>query len=204
MLTLYHYHFFEKRGGVFAHNHHIRHPEQFPPFLYPRPEAQPTVSMKTNRNIHSAVIITCLVIIALWWYQSPIGPGGRNKYGIIRVSWINDERVAGAGDLVIALSRTPSKDAEGGKLSSISPGLTISPGSSLDPSDTRAIESVLKKIDGGAIGVIDDVDTEANTITFRAITPPQGWPAQANENWTTPTTMSPSSYIRITPPKRTL
>lgn len=151
---------------------------------------------KTRQQLLIAVIVLCLIAVAYWWYQSPYGPGGRNKYGIIQVSWTNT--TTGVGNLVIALSRTPSKDVKGGKVSSITPGLAVSSSTTLSAADAKTVEGLLGKIDGQ---VISDIDTGANTITFSSITPPAGWPV--GKNWTAPTTTgsldSPSAYLNVLP-----
>ncbi|GFR89457.1 hypothetical protein ElyMa_002543600 [Elysia marginata] len=150
---------------------------------------------KTRQRLLFAVIFLCLLIIAYWWYQSPYGPGGRNKYGIVRVSWSNTNPKVGT--LVLALSRTPSKNVKGGKVSSISPGLVVSASTSLSAPNAKIVERML----GGIVGqTISDVDTGANTITLKSITLLPEWPADTN--WTASTTIAthvPSAHLVVFP-----
>jgi hypothetical protein len=155
---------------------------------------------KTRQQLLIAVIVLCLIAIAYWWYQSPYGPGGENKYGIIQVSWTNSAKTAGVGNLVIALSRSPKPDVKGGKVSSITSGLEVSSTTSLSAADAKTVESLLPKIEGQ---VIDSIDTGGNTITFTSMQAPSGWPALAGESWTVVTTTrskaTPTAYINVLP-----
>lgn len=155
---------------------------------------------KTKQHLLIAVIVLCLIAIAYWWYQSPYGPGGENKYGIIQVSWKNNTTTAGVGDLVIALSRSPKKNVKGGKVSSITSGLAVSSSTTLTAADAKTVKSLLPKIAGQ---VIDSIDTGGNTITFTSVQAPSGWPAQVGGAWTAVTTTgskhTPSASIIILP-----
>jgi len=156
---------------------------------------------KNRQRLLIAVIAFCLVFIAYWWYQSPYGPGGRYKYGLIQVSWTNG--ASGAGTLVLALDRSPAKTVCAGKVSSFTSGLTVHASDSLTSADAETVQSLLPSITGQAISAID---TGANTITFAGITPPKGWPpapsSGKNPTWVAGTTNKkggPSSSINVIP-----
>lgn len=155
---------------------------------------------KTKQQLLIAVIILCLIAIAYWWYQSPYGPGGENKYGIIQVSWTNNATTAGVGGLVIALSRSPADDVKGAKVSSITSGLVVGSSTTLTAADAKTVENLLPKIDGQ---VIDTIDPKGRTITFSSMQAPSGWPAQVGKSWTAATTtgskQTPSASINILP-----
>lgn len=155
---------------------------------------------KTKQQLLIAVIVLCLIAIAYWWYQSPHGPGGENKYGIIQVSWTNHATTAGVGNLVIALSRSPKPDVKGGKVSSITSGLEVSSSTTLSAADAKTVESLLPKIKGQ---VIDSIDAGGNTITFTSMQAPSGWPAQVGKSWTAATITgskkTPTASINVLP-----
>lgn len=158
------------------------------------------MDQKTKQQLLIAVIVLCLIAIAYWWYQSPYGPGGENKYGIIQVSWSNNKTTKGVGKLVIALSRSPKPEVKGGKVSSITSGLEVLSSTTLSAADAKAVESLLSKIEGQ---VIDSIDTGGNTITFTSIQAPSGWPAQVGNFWTATTAtgskMTPTASINVLP-----
>lgn len=159
---------------------------------------------KTKQPLLIAVIIICLIVLAYWWYQSPYGPGGENTYGIIQVSWTNSATTAGVGDLVIALSRSPKTDVKGGRVSSITSGLTVLSSTTLTAAEAKTVEILLPKIVGQ---VVDAIDTGGNTITCTSMQAPSGWPARVGKSWTaaisqattTSPNQTPSASIRIRP-----
>jgi len=161
---------------------------------------------KTKEQVLTAVIVLCLIFIAYWWYQSQYGPGGKNKYGVTQLTWKNSATTAGVGDLVVALSRTPTKNVTGGKVSSVTSGFTVQSDSKLGgltPAQATAVEKLFSKIDGVAISAID---VGANTITFSSMTAPAGWPGTAVKAvWTATTTTgskgAPSASLNIIPSK---
>ena len=156
---------------------------------------------KTRQLLLIAVITICLIFITYWWYQSPYGPGGRYKYGLIQVSWTNG--ASGKGTLVLALNRPPAKTVCAGKISSFTSGLTINNSDSLTSADAILVQILLPKITDR---IINAIDMGANTITFAEITPPKGWPFASsvgkNPTWVASTTDSkknPSSSINVIP-----
>ena len=67
----------------------------------------------------AAVIVLCLIILWRWWYSSPLGPGGRNTYGITNITWFDgntpplglpsysDSKEIWSKGLVLTLDRSP-------------------------------------------------------------------------------------------------
>jgi hypothetical protein len=141
---------------------------------------------KTRQQLLLAVIVVCLIAIAYWWYQSQYGPGGRNKYGIIQVSWKNSSTAAGFGDLVFALDRSPGAGLAGGKVSSITAGFAVQASTTLPSAGAKTVQALLPKNISSL--TISSVDASGNTVTFKNVTAPTGWPGTAVKSvWSTTT-----------------
>jgi hypothetical protein len=161
---------------------------------------------KAQERALTAVIILCLIFIAVWWYRSPYGPVGKNKYGVVRLTWKNSATTAGVGDLVVALSRTPNSNVKGGTVYSIAPGLSVQPDTAqggLTSAQAAAVEKLFSSLSGAAVS---GFDAGGNTVTFGAIAAPAGWPGTATSVVWTATTVTgpkgdPSASLTITPSK---
>lgn len=139
---------------------------------------------KTRQQLLLTVVIVCVIILALWWYRSPFGPGGKNKYGVIQVSWTSSASPA-TGDLVLGVDRSPGSELVGGKLLSFSP-ITVQVSSTVTSAQAQAIKSLLPQFAGAMITAID---AKSNTISCGEVPVPPGWPLPAaSKSWSAPTT----------------
>ncbi len=161
-----------------------------------------TMVLHTRQQVLIALIVICFIFIIYWWYQSPYGPGGRYRYGLLQVSWTNGE--AGTGKLVLALNRPPAANLCGGRISSFTPGLIVNGSNTLKPEDATLVETLLQTI----VNVkVDAVDADAHSLTFFELTPPKGWPfaptTTTTQTWVATTTLAdkhtPSTYINVIP-----
>jgi hypothetical protein len=144
--------------------------------------------LSAKKQVLLGVILACVAILAVWWYQSPHGPGGRYTYGVIAASWIATS--SGAGDLLLGVDRAPEQSLVGAKAVALSSGLRVSPSAALSASEAAAVQANLAR--AVAQKVVSAVDPGGRTIRFANLPLPgaAGWPA---DNWTASTTAGSSS-----------
>jgi len=122
--------------------------------------------------ILTGIIILCALFIFIAWWEGPTGPGGKNRYGVLSVSWKAGEGKI-SGTLKVNLDRSPQSELQGGEVTSVK-GVVLGRSATATTPDARAASGLLPEVLLRAR--IAKADAGARTLEF-LLTPPVGWPA---------------------------
>jgi len=118
------------------------------------------------------IILICALFIFYTWWEGPTGPAGKNRYGVVAVSW-KATGPGNAGILTVNIDRAPQHEFQGGMVTSAT-GVELLSGATATPSDARSASSLLPEVITRAR--ISKADAGAMTLEF-PVSPPLGWPA---------------------------
>ncbi len=127
---------------------------------------------RAEQGVLLGIIVLCALFIFYSWWEGPTGPAGKNRYGVLSVSWKAEEGKI-SGTLKVNLDRAPQSELRGGEVSSVK-GVELRSSSTATALDARAASDFLPEVLLRAR--IAGADAGARTLEF-LLTPPVGWPA---------------------------